>query len=256
MSKERRPEGPGWKDRLLEPDALPEWKIADKEAAWDRLYQRLGNPRRRIVAPWYRVAAAAIFLFMMGLTLFLWERSAGPKMSPHPGASVIPPSSPAAHRGSPALPDRRIAGSNNRPVPAQQDRSWAAGLALPKHNRSSVDGPLLRSAMPRIAPSDPGNGIRVAPALLPTDPSSPGRTMGITLQNPVAKKEMRVLSINELDHPPGPGSSMAGSTESKRLGFRWGSHGISDHPISAEEEAGSGRSSTNTLIKINLSPQN
>jgi hypothetical protein len=247
MSKERRPEGPGWKDRLLEPDALPEWKKADKEAAWDRLHQRLGNPRRRFVAPWYRIAAAAIFLFMMGLTVFLWERSAGPKMARHPGL-------PAARPGPPALPDRRIAGSNNRPAFAQQDRSRAAALALPKHNRSG-DGPLLRSAMPRIAPSDPGNGIGFAPAILPTDPSSPCRTIGITLQNPVAKKEMRVLSINELDHPPGPGSSMAGSTESKRLGFRWGNHGISDHPISAEE-AGSGRSSTNTLIKINLSPQN
>ena len=61
MDNERPGEYSSWSSRLEGPGALPEMGMTDKEAAWDKLYDRLKEekPRRRSII-WLWAAAACI----------------------------------------------------------------------------------------------------------------------------------------------------------------------------------------------------
>ena len=68
MSRETpdEPAGSGqrWRRLLREPDALPGLGLADKDAAWDKLFERLNTkPRRRFFG--YRVVAACILVSLI-----------------------------------------------------------------------------------------------------------------------------------------------------------------------------------------------
>src|SRR5579859_4025896 len=64
MSNETPDEFAAWRTRLRQPDALPEQGLADKDAAWDKLFGRLSEkPRRRLYG--YRIVAACILLSLI-----------------------------------------------------------------------------------------------------------------------------------------------------------------------------------------------
>ena len=74
MSKEKRPEPSGWRDRLEEPGSLTEWGLMDANASWDKLHERLGGRPRRRRAVWYWVAAACLLIIVERRGSFAGER--------------------------------------------------------------------------------------------------------------------------------------------------------------------------------------
>ncbi len=237
MSKERHSDPSGWKERIQEPGAVPGWCISDKEAIWDRLHARLGNPARRIRAVWYWVAAA--LLLLIGLTVAPYKQWPGTELAasgsgkPYPG-SVAPGSSPA-----PRLRELVSAPVSQRPAGRLRHTVSAPGARLPLAIRATSPGPI---------------SIKSPSLLFNRLPENMGsRLPGLTTSQ---RKEMKIVQINELDHPTGRTSSMAGSRPAGSSWFRFRKPNDLDRGSSyPQQEEGAGPT-TNTVLTIHLSPQN
>jgi hypothetical protein len=241
MSKEKHPDPSGWKERLQEPGTLPEWGMTDKEAAWDKLHARLRKNSRRIGAPWYWIAAAALLL-LMGVTAALHKQSPATGLtasgttttSPRPAAVNTPFSAPVTFiHGSAAAALHKTSGRRLRHI--------ASGIAL-------------RQPIP-IRVNTPGP-ISIEPPLLifnhPPENSGP-RLAGLMT---ISGKEMKVVHINELDHPAGRTSSMAGSRPTGSSWFKLRKLNDFDRIPSFPQQEDGGGPIPNTTLTIHLSPQN
>lgn len=65
MSTENQNNSGDWKSKLDELDSLPGETIPDKNAAWEKLHERLRGKKRSNKLIWYWVAAACLLLAMM-----------------------------------------------------------------------------------------------------------------------------------------------------------------------------------------------
>src|SRR5258708_39220952 len=83
-----------WRRVLRAPDALPEQGLADKEVAWDKLFERLSEKRRR---PFYgyRIVAACILILLIPAARLFQDRKAMGKI----GSAVARPVVPLASGG-------------------------------------------------------------------------------------------------------------------------------------------------------------
>jgi|GEM_PF-1145894 len=98
MSNERRDEFAGWAGRLEEPGALTGQGLTDKEAAWDKLHSRLGNPPRKKRIAWYWLAAACLPLILIPAALLFRDRSPAPGQTA--GPAIIQPAGHPPAQGS------------------------------------------------------------------------------------------------------------------------------------------------------------
>jgi len=78
MDKERPNEQTWLSSRLEEPGALPGLGLTDKEATWDKLYERLSERPRRRNLTWLWAAAACILLALIPAAVLLKEKRAFP----------------------------------------------------------------------------------------------------------------------------------------------------------------------------------
>jgi len=260
MSKEKLPEFPGWKERLEEPGALPEWELKDRPAAWDRLHARLGKKPRRRSAAWYWTAAACLLLLGGAASLF--------RKSP-PAAGIS-----HSHRGT-DLPPNRSAGNSTAPAPHPVPGPAAPVLALdPGQKAASSDPADLRKhqrvtglSKPRLQGITPVRTGSETPSFdILRGPLRPGTPPVIafrpSLPAPAARKELRVIHVNELDPAPRNGASLAripSGTASGPFRIRWGNPPSSEESQelpSADRLPNTRTSSLNNILKINLSPQN
>ena len=88
MDNERPNERTSWSSRLEEPGALPGTGLTDKEAAWDKLYDRMKEsetPRSRRMV-WLWAAAACLLLIVIPAALLLKDR----RNAAHPDPEKIP----------------------------------------------------------------------------------------------------------------------------------------------------------------------
>jgi hypothetical protein len=65
MSNEKQTDSLNWKNKLEDPDGLPEESIMDKNAAWEKLHNRLHEKPRLNKMAWYWVAAACLLLALI-----------------------------------------------------------------------------------------------------------------------------------------------------------------------------------------------
>jgi hypothetical protein len=283
MSKETPDEPTGseqlWRRLLREPDALPGQALEDKDAAWDKLFERLNKkPRRRF---WdYRIAAACLLILLIPASRLWQDRPAREKglpmagrgLSPEKGLSpaeklrpapIVRPEQPLTPE--PAAPES-VAHKTPAPVPAMAVavKPSPAGPARKSRSLPPKSPVMTRPAAP--APAKPAVVVAqlipaksANPASLPTsEPAAISPPLILAESKPSTpahpakppKKEWKVVDINDLE--PGhsrPQGMLAGRRPGMfRLGLGIGNTGTPADPPSPQREE--------PRLKINLSTQN
>lgn len=208
MDNERPNEFNTWRHRLEEPGALPGIGLSDKEAAWDKLYERLGEARRRRTPVWIWAAAACILLALIPAAILLSPSgkrvdqpiTQAPLRNPVTAGAKAPSASKTSDN-TPSVAQTDIA------VPKTPDRPRPVAQA------ELVSQPIKRSNTPHHPTLllSPIQSLKLAPA---PDSFYPGRpdlspSIPMVIAAAPSKKELRVIHINELE-PPHPATSTAG----------------------------------------------
>lgn len=175
-----------WRGLLRQPAALPEHGLADREAAWDKLFERLNERPRRLLFS-YRVAAACILILLIPAARFFQNRPApGPRrplaqpVVPLAVAPVVRQQSGPGHpAAAPAISRRMVASS---PMAHPSD---PPAIRRPAHR------PILMHPEPLEAAARD-----TAPPMLAAAPPT------ILLQPRKPKKQWKVIDLNELDPQP------------------------------------------------------
>jgi len=266
MSNERPDEFAGWAGRLEEPGGLAGQGLADKEVSWEKLHSRLGNPSRRRRFSGYRVAAACLLMVLMPAVFILRDRKPGKGQDAvarssgtagSPGATAAPP------RGTEAPASANSAGlrpllspdlSPGRPAPARQQdlsaREFVSGTRLvQRFPYIQASRPLVKGRRQRHPASLSADTLfRDAPAV--AAPPAPAANLVAAPAPPAAvKKELAVISINEIPDPVAPAPPMTGKQRSTHFRIGFGNPG-NIRPALATQET------RKTRVTIRLSSQN
>jgi len=208
MDNERPSEFNTWRHRLEEPGALPGIGLSDKEAAWDKLYERLGETRRRRTPVWIWAAAACILLSLIPAAILLSPRGKKEDQPITQAPIRNPVTSGAKASSAPKTP-------GNAPSVAQTNIpvTRAAGHPRPLAKTEPVDRPVkLSGALHHPTPPlSPVQSLKFTPAPDSFYPGRPDLSQSIPKVIAAAppKKELRVIHINELE-PPNPSAATGG----------------------------------------------
>jgi hypothetical protein len=186
--------GAGWSSRLEEPGALPGVGLTDKEAAWDKLYDRLRETPRRRTLPWLWAAAACLLLALIPAAFFLREKRTIPH-SPEPKVAVQP--KPTRARTYPAPAQKPTTQPPGSQLAAQNSKLKTRCSQLRAHR-----SPVTAHRSPVVTPSSQ----LVARSLqLAAPPAPPAHRLPLA----ACGLPPRVVHINELE-PAQPTPSTAG----------------------------------------------
>lgn len=223
----------GWKSRLEALDSLP-GEALHKDAAWEKLHQRLGEKPSRKKAGWYWITAACtLSAFFMSWLLsvknetFFVKNTIGPKQSTQP---FIFPSKEIFKKDT-----LQVAGKQH--FYSKRRKSFFAKvnkIILPAANNLITDKSIsnnIKTNLPQIA-----NNIIAAD------------TSRSVVAKVTYKPKLRVIYINELEQPSKAAEKFAFNTR-----VTW--------PVKITNKdvfSGSltGTNSEYTILKINFSPQN
>jgi hypothetical protein len=211
MDNERPGEYRSWRHRLEEPGALPGVGLTDKEAAWDKLYHRLGGTPRRRTLPWLWTAAACLLLALVPAAFFLREKRVMIYSNPSKVTGqrkTNQPRTPAPDPGPSIIKQNTLP-----PLPSQPITTLHPGrrenLAYAKR-----PAPAKAPAIARIPTLTHTPIILQSPARQPLLllPPRPDLSRPIAASIPAApKKALRVVHINELEpQQPTPAAARAG----------------------------------------------
>lgn len=197
MSNERIDEFLPWRSRLDASEGVPGHGLADREASWERLMDRL-KKRPRGKRFWgYRIAAACLLLALIAAARLFQDR--------HDRVVVVRPaprSVPAAEVRT-AVPVVSVPTLRSEPVPGFLPREVVRGT-----RRKVVAGPRERE-------------IRVAelvgsPAVVVLSPDSVSISV---VAKPLKNKPLRVVNINEISGSAAPSPSVTSAEDNKRFDF-------------------------------------
>jgi len=191
MSNERPDDFQAWRSLLGQPDALPEQGLADKDATWERLFERLATKPRRW--PVYGIVAACILLALVPAARF-FQDSPARTVSRHTKVEPVafsPSDQRRPSRPTSATPLRR------RGLPP----SGASVTTTPSRTFFPVARPIRTvtrrpmrtppSAIPLAAVGHAANPPQMTLALAP--PKLPVRP------DPPTRPEWKVVNLNELN---------------------------------------------------------
>ena len=197
MDNERPNERILWSHRLEEPGALPGVGLTDKEATWDKLYEKLREtPRHRTLPWWLWAAAACILLTLVPAAILLKDRSLpGPNQ---PQISPVPKSAPSEVAQS-TLSVSPPAGIPPRITPHSARRE--------NRERRTPVKQTIQTLAPVVSKAPSPSPQTLPGSVLPPLPDPVGPVAAIQPAKP--KKELRVIHINELE-PPQPAPATAG----------------------------------------------
>ena len=231
MSNERADEFLSWRGRLGQPDALPEQGLDNPEASWQRLNARMhGAGQRRPVR--YMVAAALLLLLAVPATLLY--RGTRPAVGNGQPAGSIKNRFPASEvKAAVVIKDAgtiKDAGAGTRTAGAggSRDRRVAERrvMTMPEQRQVAL--------------------VTMPPATTPPKISDSGARLAV-LTKPV-RKPLRVVSINEIDHPGITGPAMTAQWPATHFRITLNPRSNALPPETALQERGS------TLLKIKLTP--
>jgi len=200
MDNERPSEYRSWRHRLEEPGALREVGLTDKEATWDKLYDRLGETPRRRTLPWMWTAAACLLLALIPAAFFLREkrRPSNPqKVAVRPKTNVLPTPAPGPEP-SIVIRNTMQAPPSRNITPLRPDRSEKPAQA--------------KNPVRALAPIALQSPVRtpLPERLLPPNPDLSGPLI-IASTQAAPKKELRIVHINELESlQPTPAAARTG----------------------------------------------
>jgi len=199
MDNGRPGEYRSWRHRLEEPGALPGVGLTDKEATWDKLYDRLRETPRRRTLPWLWTAAACLLLALAPAAFFLREKKVTIYPNP-PKVAVQPKTNPRQT----AAPEPSIVIRNTMQVPLP--RPVAPLHAVRRERPAPVKTPAI--ALTPVVLQSPARQT-LPELLLPPRPDLSKPVIASTQTTP--KKELRVVHINELEPlQPAPAAASAG----------------------------------------------
>jgi len=245
-----------WQKTLREPDALPGQGLADKDAAWDKLFARLNARSRRSLrlpgglvsgfritggglGPFsaYRIAVACILVTLIPVSRLFHDRPGAVRPAAATEFRVTPPlRSPATLTVTTSVAPATAAsgGPKGRKRNPVTDRAGSIGVkAFPT---APVAAPPAPIAPPAAIPAPPANILAES---MPPAPVAPPK--------PAAKKQWKVVDINELEprytRPPMVADRRPGLL---RLGIGLGDPGFPESSQAREDRR----------LKIDLSTQN
>jgi hypothetical protein len=266
MSDVRHNEFSGWKARLEQTDLVPEYDVADKDATWDKLYDRLHRvPRRRVFhlrrrRSLYWIAAAFVLLVLTmnhsrGRKEFR-ERKENAALAPLP--PYFSPARPGVVAGQEAGL-KKI--TNFQALPLHS--SVPAKTALfRQENHSAGLKPDMRTKQAVVLTADSSVLFQGDHFRLNQETSPPAYAMIVQRDKPgketatipstlnTGKKEWRIVHINELGNPAAEGQSMTSNRDYRTFRIHFGS------PENLSAPSPATFSSDITILKIRLSPTN
>ena len=243
MSNEIPDEFAAWRRLLRRPDALPEQGLADREASWDKLFERLNERPRRLLFS-YRVAAACLLILLIPAARFFQNRP-----SSAPRLPLAQPVAPLAV--TPTL--RPPESGSNRPAVVPQAFTPPSGITHPPAGLSPKTYPAHLPSPHRpvnrpivLQPESPDIARRDIPP--PVLTASPAPLVTALSQKP--KKQWKVVDLNELDpgHQRPHGMAAGHGPKPIRLGLGIRDAGPGGN-TSADRDDGS-------RLRINLSTEN
>src|SRR5882757_1268280 len=161
MSNETNSEHDHWKDRLEQLSSLPGEIWTDKDASWERLYDRLKHEPARRINPLYWKAAASVLL-ILGISLLI-VRDKQPHHAqtgrlPLPGSVSKTPIQTPIHT-SPAIVTSKDPGTISPSFPVRRATIREAGSLAKSDHRYSATVP--------YSVSPPDTPVIAAIAVLP-----------------------------------------------------------------------------------------
>lgn len=240
MSNERPDEFAAWRRCLRQPDALPEQGLPDKDAAWDRLFDRLSEtPRRRFQGS--RIVAACILILLIPAARLFQRHPTPGGMHPATPQRVAPIASAPAGRPPHAVPI-------TRPKPALPLQRRQPGRSLPAATARTATSTHTPEGLVSPAPAFP-----VPSAMILARPAiGPPPVTGYLQQpqRPAIKKEWKVVDLNEIDPGRQRTHGMAANRQPANIciGVGIGKAGSAATTTPPPEE--------DTRLKINLATQN
>lgn len=210
MSNESHGEFADWAGKLDAPGALAGEGLTDREATWEQLYQRLHKDERPARRPFlllrFRWAAACLLLVLIAAALLF-------RKGPGKGAT--------ADKQQPAPPAPYVFTPGTR-VPSVE--TPLQGSSVPPPADPSPRKPSLRSythikrkdllltAPVRETPPSPADSLTVSLSPSPAFASAP----------PARKKELKVVTLNDVSDPAGPETLTADRQRHHKLRFNIG----------------------------------
>lgn len=247
MSNGTQDEFAAWGRLLRQPDALPHEGLADKDAAWDKLFDRLGEKPRRPSYGYY-IAAACILIFLVPATHLFQTRQVSerqpfaiPRGMRPPAIAPLAAKPLTAKSAIPAPLSRQSTPASPRPAPPAHP---AVGLR-PTTIQPAIYG--QKNTQPEIAQTVP-IPIRPDPPAPDLPPVSAHPPQG---QTPTAKKQWKVVDLNELD--PGRQRPHVMATNRKPLVLRIG---LGPGNKGTDPGTAATPSDDDNPLKINLTTQN
>ncbi|HEY4109667.1 hypothetical protein [Puia sp.] len=235
IPSERTPDAfAAWRHKLAQPEALPEQGLTDKDAAWDKLFERLGEkPPRPLFG--YRAVAACILILLIPAARLFQDRTTGGKDRP-----VAEKMRPAPMQATPGvLPTRQ----GPAPLPP-------AKMLKPRTRPAAAPAPTTPGQPATIAPGQLAT-ITLQPATITAQPASVAPPpVTARPSKPAPKKQWKVVDWNELD-PGGPRPhQMAANRQPSllRIGLGLGNTGPGESTSSSREDE--------SRLKLNLTTQN
>ena len=189
MSRETPDELASWRRLLREPDALPGQGLADKDAAWDKLFERLNEkPRRRFFG--YRIAAACVLISLIPASRLFHDQPAGGTrvQAEKTRPAILPVATPAPAAANPKTKQAAPAAATTRSAPPV--RPMARRGLTPAKSRLAAP-----PALAAVKATDPVTVIATDPVPAEATPGASTRVPGA----PAPKKQWKVVDINELE---------------------------------------------------------
>ncbi len=235
MSKERIDEFLTWRGQLEGPDGIPGQGLDDREAAWERVMDRLREDPRRRRLTGYRIAAACLLLALIPAARLFQDRHPDVAAIHKTQPQRIPP--PAQRLTAPPEPKRPVART-----PAGTEPTLA---------RTPAGRESLKTASPARMRRPEASLLAVLPAPPDTitaafiDPVAP--KIGL---KPLKNKELRVIHLNEIEGAGTPAPAVTATRPGRRINilFQPSLHEIALPPPPSSENP--------ALLKVKLSSSN
>jgi hypothetical protein len=197
MSNETNSEHDHWKDRLDQLNSLPGEVWTDKEASWERLYDKLKYQPARMKSLLYWKAAASVLL-ILGISLLIIREK-----RPHPAQTGRLPLPGTVSKVLIQMPIHTSPGTVSSKDQGKDSSKDPGTVSIKIQATDSSFFPVRRATIREagsLAKNDQYDSATVPYSVSP--PDTPAFVAITALPLP---KKIRVVSINELDKPFGEG---------------------------------------------------
>lgn len=178
--------GSNWKEKMEDAVALSAYGLHDKNAAWEKLHDRMHVPVKKKKAGWFWLAAACLVGLMSGAFLLMNKKQ--------PVTTVI--NKPATK----AVDDTKVIAQQNNPAPVKEEERQVV-MPVATVTKAPAKKQLKKIVAEPIASVEvktEDSVLITASYIPPTHITAP---VSLTVNNTPEKKKLKVVHVNELGTP-------------------------------------------------------